>query len=500
MIKKNKQNQQNLMRSTFIGMLWSFIGTLIQGIAQFIVLIVLTRLISPYDFGIVSAGLVIISFSVIFATLGVGPAIVQRDKIAQRHINVGFTLSIVLGTSIMIILWSSSAIISNFFNIPELINVVKALSIVFFIKGFAIVPLSLMQRDLNFKVIAKIQVLSYTLGYGLISILLAVFGFGYWSLILGHICQSLLDSFLTIKAKPHSKKIELNKNTAKELFFFGGGHTLGRILNYFAIHGDNLMVGRFLGASVLGIYSRAYQLMVMPTTLFGQVIDKVLFSSMSRIQNERDKLVKGYELGLKLTSVIVMPISVLMFFLSEEIVHVLFGNGWSAVIIPFKILSVGVFFRTSYKISDSIAQSTGYIYQRAWRQGVYALSVIIGSYIGHFWGLNGVVISILLALIINFLLMAQLTLSILKIKWLEFLRIHLSTITFSVFLYIEMLVFLDYLFISKEGIVRLFIAFFIYILTTIIFFRFLVGKEIYYYVKNLLRVSRKRIINEKLEK
>src|SRR5699024_11672517 len=96
----------------------------------------------------------------------------------------------------------------------------------------------------------------------------------------------------------HSMKFSLHKESAKELLFFGGGYTIARISNQFALQADNLVVGKWLGANALGLYSRAYQLMVMPANLFGQVMDKVMFPIMSQIQNKQEQLLQSYRIGI----------------------------------------------------------------------------------------------------------------------------------------------------------------------------------------------------------
>lgn len=447
MAKKSQinSNKKNVTSATFKGMFWSFSGTSIQGLSQFIVLIVLTRTISPEAFGIVSAALVVISFSSIFSSLGVSSAIVQRPILKETHVTTGFTISLSLGIILSTILWLINPFVSMFFNIDELKPVLKVFSLVFIIQGFSLVSLSLLQREMKFKIIAKIQVMSYVIGYGLVSITLALIGFSYWSLIIGHLAQNILNTLFLVQAKPISKKVGIDKEAFNELMFFGGGHTIARIFNYFAIQGDNLMVGRLLGARDLGLYGRAYQLMVMPATLFGQVVDKVLFSAMSQVQSNKEKLLKSYKVGLISIALITMPLSVFIILLAEEIILILFGNEWTEVVMPFQILTFGMFFRTSYKISDSIARSTGFVYRRAWRQVVYAFLVVFGAYVGHFWGLNGIVVAVVIALMCNFTLMAHLSLKILNMRWNTFIHLHIPSIVLSMLVYIQLSISYPYL-------------------------------------------------------
>lgn len=428
--------KKSLSERTFNGFLWMLSGKGIQGISQLLVLTILARLIEPNEFGVVTAAMVVIGFSMIFSSLGVGPAIVQRPDLNDKHINTGFVISIIMGAFFTLSIYLLSGVISSFFRIEELQSVLKVLSLVFLIQGLYMTALSLLERDLQYKTISLINALAYIVGYGLTGIVFGLNGYGVYALVIAQIAQETIKLILIMKVKKHTKKLVISLEALKELMYFGGGFTIARIFNYFAIQGDNFVVGRTLGSELLGFYGRIYQLMALPASLFGQVVDKVLFSAMSKIQTEKNRLRQVYKRGVVLVSLIAVPASVFAFLFSEEIILVLLGNQWSDAVLPFKILTIGMFFRASYKISESVARSTGAVYRRAWRQVIYAVAVIGGSLIGQHWGLIGVTIAVNIALIINFLLMANLSSSILSIKTIEYIKIHIPSILNGIVLFL----------------------------------------------------------------
>src|SRR5699024_8902203 len=279
---------------------------------------------------------------------------------------------------------------------------------IFILKGVGIVSESLLQRKLKFNIFVRITVLSYFV-YGLSGVVFALFGFNYWSLVIAHILQNLVQTLLLVFSERHDMRLQLDGDSMKELIFFGGGFTIARISNQFALQADNLVVGRWLGPNDLGLYSRAYQLMVMPTNLFGQVIDKVLFPAMAQIQSQQEKLTTSFRLGISAIALLTIPTSIFFVFYSQEIVLILFGKDWLDLVPALQILAVGLLFRTSYKISDSIARATGAVYKRAWRQVIYAIVVATGAWIGQHWGIEGVVIGVLIAIGINYFLMTNLS-------------------------------------------------------------------------------------------
>jgi PST family polysaccharide transporter len=198
-----------------------------------------------------------------------------------------------------------------------------------------------------------------------------------------------------------------------------------------ALQGDNLVVGHSLGPGALGIYGRAYNLMSAPAVAIGKVLDDVLFPTLARVQDDVERLARGFRRAVAVISIATLPASATMVILAPELVRVALGPQWSEVVGPFRILAAGLLFRTSYKISDSLARSTGAVYRRAKRQVVYAGLVVGGAYIGQGWGLEGVATGVLLALLVNFVLMAQLSLQLCRLSWRSFLEFHLPAIALT---------------------------------------------------------------------
>jgi PST family polysaccharide transporter len=304
----------------------------------------------------------------------------------------------------------------------DLTPILKGTSPLFVIQSFFVIPNSILSRHLRFRVQTFVQIISYTVGYGLLGIILALLHWGVWALVGAQLAQALLSSILASIVQPYSKKFLFDVKSFSELFHFGSGFTIARVGNYFAGNADNFVVGRWLGVEPLGLYSRAYQMMVMPATLFGQVLDTVLFPAMSAVQDNNSRLVSAFRRGVLFIAFIVLPITVLSVILAPEIVHIVLGKNWDAAIAPFQILAFGMLFRTSYKMSDSLTRATGAVYNRAWRQILFALFVFFGALIGTRWGLSGVAFGVLLANFSNYMLMAHLSLSLISMTWKDFFK------------------------------------------------------------------------------
>jgi PST family polysaccharide transporter len=427
---KTKKENKNLTERTLSGIFWNFIGITAQALLQLIILTVLARLLTPEDFGVVGAAMVVIGFSFIFSQLGIGTAIVQRAELKEEHLRVGFTLSLCSGVAMWFIIWASSRLVADFFHMNKLISVLPVLSVVFILQGGSTVSESLLQRELRFRFLAVLEILSYLIGCTT-GIILAVSGRGIWALVASHLSQVIVKSAGVVFFQPHPMTPCMKRDALRDLMYFGGGFTAARIANYTATQGDNLVVGRYLGPEALGMYGRAYQLLVMPATFFGVLVDKTLFPAMSRIQDNHEQLALVYRRGVASIALVSLPVSLLFFVLAPELVRLLLGEQWSAVVVPFQILSIGLLFRTSYKISDSLARATGAVYRRAWRQGIYAVLVLTGAWGGLRWGIEGVAAGVLIAITANFLFMAQLSLKLTGLSWREFITAHVAGVRLS---------------------------------------------------------------------
>jgi PST family polysaccharide transporter len=416
---------------TVVGMFWTASGKAARAALQLLVLVVLARLITPADFGVVSAALVVIGFSAIFAQLGLGPAIVQRPALEPRHLRSAFAASLYFGLLLGVIIWATAPLVAQFFHMASLEPVLRALAWIFPIRSLGVVSESLLQREMRFDWLASREVASFALGYGLVGWLLALRGWGVWALVAANLAQTASNTVLLLIGRRPPFALWPERQAFRELAYFGGGFTAARIANFLAVQGDKLVVGRWLGASALGIYGRAYQLMSVPASGLGDVLDAVLFPAMASVQHNTQQLALVYRRGVSLIALLVLPTSVLLFGLAPELVSVLLGPRWSDVVVPLQILAIGMLFRTSYKMSDSIARATGAVYRRAWRQGLYAALVMGGSWVGQHWGIPGVAVGVLVAVTVNFLVMAHLSLAVTGLSWGPIVRAHVPALLLS---------------------------------------------------------------------
>ncbi len=403
-----------------------------MALLKVVVLVLLTRLLSPADFGLVGAALVVISFSLNFSQLGLGPAVVQRPNLEPRHISTAFFASTAFGFMVGAVIWLAAPLIAQFFRIEQLTPVVRWLALVFPISGISTLSDSLLHRDLRFRLIANREVLAYGVGYGVVGVALALLGWGVWALVIAQLAQVTIRAAIMLRAAPPSLHARPTWTSFLELMEYGVGQSVARLGVILANQVDNLVVGRWLGAVALGLYTRAYQLMAVPTGLLGDVLDKVLFPTMARVQDDSRRLGSAYLQGVAVMALVTLPIGVVSAVLAHELVVVAFGSRWEALVPAFQVLALGMMFRTGSRMSDSLSRATGRVYRRAWRQLLFAGLVFLGAWAGQRWGVSGVAAGVLCALFINYLLMAQLSLDVVPISWGKFAQAQLPAVRLAI--------------------------------------------------------------------
>ncbi len=429
--------ERGLTHSTLSGMLWMFLGSGSQAVLQLAVLVALARLLTPADFGIVAAAQVVVGFTTIFSQLGVGPALVQRPDLAPRHMRTAFTMSLMFGVLMTTSIWAGAPLLADFFRMQELVHVARGLSFIFMLQSLGVVAESLLQREMQFRRLATIELTAYAVGYGGVGIALACLGLGVWALVCGQMTQSLIKMLLLLWSQRHPKALLVEGRAARELLYFGSGFTMARVGNYVAGQVDNLVVGRWLGAAALGIYGRAYQLMTAPANFLGQILDRVLFPAMARVQENSQRMASAYRRGVALIALIILPASGFLFILAPEVIRLVLGKEWGEVTVPFQVFAAGMLLRTSYKMSDSVARATAAVYRRAWRQTIYAALVAAGAWAGLQWGLRGVAVGVLVAIAVNFILMAHLSVSLGAVTWRALWQAHLPALALTAMLSAE---------------------------------------------------------------
>ena len=413
-----------LIRSILSGLGNQYAGTLITGLGQLVVTAALARLLSPEDYGLVGLAAVYVGLATVLAQFGISAALIQRVELTPRYVRAGFTASILLGLFTTTLVWVTAPLAAAALGAVQLTPVIRGLCLVFLLSNPGFVAEALSQRHLMWRRLMWVEVTAFLLGYALPALVLAAAGFGVWALVASSLGQALVRTITLLGLQPHPKWPRIGPEI-RELLRFGSHFTLARILNYTAGQGDNLVVGRVLGILPLGYYNRAFKLMTILVTYFATVVTRVLFPIMARLQGDRERLRSTYLAGAAVLGLVSAPLGALLVVLAPEFVGVMLGPRWTPAIVPFQILTAGIMLRNVYLMAYCLDGAMGAMRKRTMRDGIYALAVVMGSLAGTRFGLVGVATGVVLAITVNYLVGAAMSLSLLGATWRDYARSQL---------------------------------------------------------------------------
>jgi len=431
---------KNIYTSTIIGINWNLIRVVVLTILRFIASVVLARLIVPADFGIFVIALVVTGFIGLFSTIGLGSSIIQKKLLDERHIRISFTLSIIFGILIYVIIWFLAPFIAIFFKETRLVLILRIISVIVPMNSTATTGMGMLLREMKFKSLFFIDVVSYFAGCLLIGIILALSGFKVWSLVIGIAAEQFIYLVLILFIAKIPKKFLIKIRELKELLGFGSGIGLINIFTFVANNIDSIVIGRFLSSGQVGLYNRAFQLMKLPFTGVSEPVSNVLFPSYSSLQDDIKNIEKAFLRSINAVALISFPILISMALLSKYIILGLYGSNWEGAIKVFQILCIAGILKVIYNLTGPVARATGKVFAEVWRQFVFVAILVGGVAIGVHYGIEGVGVAVLAASIWLYLSMASISIKILKSSWKNYFLSQLYGFYISIILLVLILI------------------------------------------------------------
>jgi O-antigen/teichoic acid export membrane protein len=412
------------------GVAWITAGRVLKTPLKLVAIVVLARLLSPSDFGIVAIATLVVTFSNVIVDGSFGLALIQRRQLDPESIGATLALSFALALLLSICVVLGSPFVEQQFAFPQLREVLLFLAVLLPINAVTSVTTALMQRAFQFGRLTFNATLSQ-LAYTVVAIALAATGFGLWSLVWAHLAQFAADALLGYLVVRTRYSVRFTFTAARDVLKTGGMFTVSKLLNWGANNIDNLMIGRFLGAAALGFYSRAFSLMSTARQLSGTGPIRVLFASFARIQHDPERMARAYLRALSVTLIAATLVSAFVVVSSDVIVRLLLGPQWLPTIPVLQIMFSAFVARTGYIVAEAVPLALGLTGQSALRQGAQLILVMVGAAVGAQFGLVPAVIGITTAYWIFYVFCLLLVQRLIPISWLEVLRRHLNGIILS---------------------------------------------------------------------
>lgn len=323
------------------GIKWTGLSSIVNTIVQLLQYIILARLLSPDDYGLLGMITVVIVFSQVFTDLGISSAIIYYKNLTKEQLSTLYWINLLAGFFVFLIILLLRPLIADFYNESRLTELLIYVSFIFLVTPVGQQFQFLLQKELNFNQLAKVEILSVVLG-SFSAITLAFLGFGVYSQIWGQLITAGTKSIylLGIGWKKWRPQFVFKLKGLKEVVKFGAFKMGSKTVGYFASNIDYLLIGRYLGAEALGIYNLAYQLIVIPVTKINPIVTKVAFPVFSLYQDDNEVINKSFINMSKLLSVVTFPILIGLIACADVFVPVIFGTKWESAIPVVKILAI----------------------------------------------------------------------------------------------------------------------------------------------------------------
>jgi O-antigen/teichoic acid export membrane protein len=386
-----------LKQKAIYGVKWTSLSTIIVTILQVLQISILARFLLPEDFGLIAIVMVVIGFSHIFSDMGITNAIIYHQEISHEQLSSLYWLNIFIAILLFTMMLILAPLISQFYAEPLLVELIVVLSLNFIILAFGNQHRVLLQKKLQFNTIAKVEISSTFISVAT-AIFLSIYDYGIYSLVYGTIVKAIVSSslYMIIGIKEHKPSFLFKLKYIKPFLSFGMYRTAQSALNYFNSEFDVILIGKLLGVEALGFYSIMKQLAMRPLQLIGPVVTKVAFPILAKLQNDLLELKNAYLKIIYYITLITFPIYILITILAEPIVLIMFGEKWITSSVILQILAIFFLLKSTGSSIGSLIMATGKVHLEFWwNVGMFVIFPLT-IYLGSFYGLKGVAISLVI--------------------------------------------------------------------------------------------------------
>ena len=366
--------QRNLIRAAAVGSLWNYSAFAVSKLLIFISTVVLVRLLTKEDFGLLALGLVMINYMDRLSGVGVDLALIRhRGDDPDRVAGVALVTGFVVDGTMAACAFLAAPLVAGFFSEPRLTPIIQVLAVGFFIGSLKSVPEARLKRKLDFKRrFAPELVRSFA--KGAIAVTLAATGFGVWSLVWAQFATNAVAAVMYWAMSDWKPRLVLDTRIARALIGFGAPLAVLQLMGVFSGSIDYLIVGKRMGAQSLGVYTVAFRLPELIIISICYVLSHVLFSAYSNVQHRPDAMKRGFLMTMRYTSLITVPLGVGIFLVAPEFVRLLYGRDWEATIVVMQVLAL-------FAMVDSINSNDGEVFKACGKLSilykVWCLNVVL---------------------------------------------------------------------------------------------------------------------------
>lgn len=393
----------NLKHRTVKALLWSFIDIIAQRGVQFIIGIVLARLLLPEQFGLI--GMLTIFMAVIrtFLDSGFGSALIQKKDMTQADMCSIFYFNIVVGLVAAGLLCLAAPWIAAFYKQPILTPLTRALSLTIVINSFGLIQSTILIKNINFKTQTKVSIISGIFS-GAVGISMAAYGFGVWSLVAQQLSAAFLWSASLWFFSSWRPALIFSFDALKEMFGFGSRILASGVLNQIFENIYFLIIGRLFSAADLGFFTRAKTLNDIPSQTLSEMTGRVTFPVFSSIQDDPSRLKRGLKKALTTLVLVNFPLMIGLAAIARPLILTLLTHKWAPSIFFFQLLCIGGLLFPLHLMNLNVLQALGRSDLFLRLEIIKKIMIVINIAITWRWGISAIICGIIITSVIGYYL------------------------------------------------------------------------------------------------
>lgn len=396
-MRENNSLSQKVVR----GGVWVFALRIVGRIFDLIRIIILARILVPYDFGLMGIALLTMAILETFSQTGFQQALIQKKKNIETYLDAAWTILILRGVLLFVVLYLIAPYAAVFFKAPQARPIIQVIGLSLLLGAFTNMGVIYFQKELEFNK-QFIYQLSGTLADFIVAVSAALILRSVWALVFGLLAAAIVRLIVSYLIHPYRPHLNLDLGKTKELFGFGKWVLGTRILVFLLLQGDDIFVGKILGAIALGFYQMAYRISNLPATEITNVVYQISFPAFSKLQDNQNNLKNGYLETLRITTLLSIPLAGGLIVLAPDFVRVVLGEKWIPIILSLQILAIWGAIRSIGSItSGSLLRAIGIpkIETKIQIARLILLAILIYP-LTKFWGFVGTALAVTLSAVV----------------------------------------------------------------------------------------------------
>lgn len=337
---------------------WSSVDRVAQQGTQAIIGIILARLLSPTDYGLMGMVMIFTTLSYILVEGGLTAALVRTKEITKEHTNTVFYSNLAVSLSLYLIFFFTAPLIADFFSQEKLIPLIRVTNLALIFNSLYIVPYGLIERDLNFKKLAKINFIS-TIVSGLAGAISAFYNAGVWALVIQQTSYHLIRSICFYFWQRWMPSLIFSKKVFKEYASFSIHILSSNILNVLFNNIYTFLLGKFYSVRLLGYYTQANKMAETSNFTFSAIFGKTSYNLLAKIHDQSERMINAMRMMIQKSSLVVIPTTIFLIFAAKPLFFTLFGEKWLTSVPYFQLICIANLLNIVYLINNYALNSIG---------------------------------------------------------------------------------------------------------------------------------------------